>query len=70
VTAGDGTTPTVVRWTISNGSCLASFEDINLRNYTTPTVSNAGPAQEQCNSGSFTRAGNHPVSGVVTWTIP
>src|SRR5258708_4792235 len=66
ITAGNAAT---LRWTISNGSCLATFEDIILTNYATPTVSAAGTDQEQCNSGNFTLAGNIPAAGTGVWTI-
>src|SRR5262249_21379873 len=60
-----------LRWTISNGSCGSTHDDITLTNYNTPTVSGAGPDQEQCGSGTFTLAGNTPAAGFGTgaWTV-
>jgi len=34
-----------------------------------PTLSNAGPDQEQCNSGIFTLSGNVPSVGIGLWTL-
>ena len=35
----------VLRWTISNGSCTASTDDVSISFNQTPTVANAGPDQ-------------------------
>ncbi len=47
----------VFRWTISNGSCPSSTDEITITVDPNPTVSNAGPDQSVC-SGSATLAGN------------
>ncbi|HEU4551717.1 MAG TPA: gliding motility-associated C-terminal domain-containing protein, partial [Chitinophaga sp.] len=62
----------VLRWTISNGVCAVSSDDVILVNYKTPAIANAGPDQEQCsNTTGFTMAANAPgVTGATgTWTI-
>jgi gliding motility-associated-like protein len=62
----------VLRWTISNGVCAVSTDDVILVNYKTPAIANAGPDQEQCsNTTGFTMAANAPgVTGATgTWTI-
>src|SRR5678809_1216132 len=56
------------RWTITNGACT-STDDVILTNSALPTTSNAGPDQSKCNSGSFTLAGNAPVTGTGLWTV-
>jgi hypothetical protein len=58
----------VLRWTITNGSC-SSFDEVILTNSALPTTAVAGPDQEQCNDGTFTLAGNVPVTGTGEWTI-
>ena len=66
VSAGTNATLT---WTISNGTCSASTSTVTLTNYATPTTSNAGSAIEQCNTSSFTLAGNNPTTGTGLWTV-
>ncbi|HMO34350.1 MAG TPA: autotransporter-associated beta strand repeat-containing protein [Lacibacter sp.] len=66
VTAGS---KTVLRWTISNGTCSDSFDEVELTNVAPPTTANAGPDQEQCNDGTFTLAGNTPTVGTGVWTL-
>ena len=39
---------TTLRWTISNGSCTASFDDVVLSRDTLPEVANAGADQQVC----------------------
>jgi large repetitive protein len=68
VTAGNGSIPTILQWTVSNGSCGASSDQVELRNYASPTVANAGADQENC-AGDFTLAGNAAVSGTGVWSI-
>jgi hypothetical protein len=59
----------VLRWTITNGSCIASFDDVTIDFNAIPTTSSAGTDQNQCNNGNFTLAGNTPVTGTGTWTV-
>ena len=69
VTAGDGSVPTVLEWTVSNGSCVPNTDQVSLINYSAPTVADAGPDQEQCDLGDFTLSGNTPTSGTGIWSI-
>ena len=57
------------RWTISNGACAASSNDVQITIYALPTISNAGPDQSLCNVTSTTLAGNTPVTGTGAWTF-
>ncbi len=63
-----GSTATL-RWTITNGTCSSSTDDIIVTNYSNPTTSNAGSNQANCGSGSFTLAGNNPSSGTGLWVV-
>jgi uncharacterized repeat protein (TIGR01451 family) len=57
-----------LRWTVVNGTC-SSTDDVLLRNNASVTA-NAGLDQLKCNTGSFTLAGNVPVSPATgLWTI-
>jgi hypothetical protein len=58
-----------LRWTITNGACAASIDDVVITNEATPTTANAGTDISQCNNGSFTLAGNSPVTGTGTWSV-
>jgi hypothetical protein len=68
VTAGNGSIPTILQWTVSNGSCPSTSDQVSLINYASPTVANAGADQEDC-AGDFTLAGNAAVSGTGQWSI-
>ncbi len=65
-TAGQSYT---LRWTITNGVCPASSSDVTINLQQSPTVSDAGLDQENCNSGVFTLSGNSPVIGTGVWSI-
>ena len=56
-------------WTISNGTCPVSTDNVTIRNFAPATVSNAGPAQAQCASGNFTLAANNPTVGSGQWSL-
>ncbi len=58
-----------LRWTISNGVCSNSTDDVVISNNALPTTAAAGADQEQCNNGSFTLAGNTPTTGTGAWTV-
>ncbi|MFN7280809.1 MAG: beta strand repeat-containing protein, partial [bacterium] len=58
-----------LRWTITNGSCPASTDDVVLTNDAHPTAAEAGLAQEQCNNGNFTLTGNTPTTGTGVWSL-
>lgn len=57
----------VFRWTISNGSCTSSSDDVQLKIAATPTTSNAGPDQTLCNVTSAAMAANTAVTGTGQW---
>ncbi|MBZ4043342.1 T9SS sorting signal type C domain-containing protein [Flavobacterium hibisci] len=66
VPAGSSAT---LRWTITNGSTCTARDEVVLTNYATPTVSNAGLDISNCNSASFTLAGNSPTIGTGVWSV-
>ncbi|MDY0781707.1 hypothetical protein, partial [Tenacibaculum sp. IB213877] len=66
VAAGDTVT---LRWTISNGSCTDSTDDVVLTNDALPTTAAAGTDQTQCNTPGFTMAANTPTVGTGIWSI-
>lgn len=61
-------TSATLRWTIGNGVCGATSDDIILTNYEPATVAVAGPDQELCGT-STTLAANSPVIGTGEWSI-
>ncbi|MFN5786085.1 MAG: PKD-like domain-containing protein, partial [Flavobacteriia bacterium] len=62
-----GTSATLT-WTISNGTCTASADQVILTNSTVPSTAAAGPDQNICGT-SVVMAGNTAVSGTGTWTL-
>lgn len=56
------------RWTISNGACASTQDEVSITVTATPTIANAGPDQSLCNVNSITLAGNNAVVGTGTWT--
>ncbi|HLT74628.1 MAG TPA: hypothetical protein VKZ68_06065, partial [Ohtaekwangia sp.] len=58
----------VLRWTISNGTCPATTDDVQITFDEAPTPATAGPDQILCNT-STTLAGNVPTNGTGTWSI-
>ena len=58
----------VFRWTISNGTCTASFDEVTITRDANPTIANAGIDQTLCTS-TATLAGNGPVTGTAVWTL-
>ena len=62
----------VLRWTISNGVCSDSFDELTVILDQAPTASNAGTAQTAgsaiCGT-TATLAGNTPGVGTGLWTI-
>ncbi|MFN5878055.1 MAG: hypothetical protein ACK44B_04265, partial [Flavobacteriales bacterium] len=69
VTAVPAGTTATLRWTITNGTCAVSTDEVVLTNYATPTVANAGADQNNCDNTSFTLAGNNPSTGTGVWTV-
>src|SRR5690606_11250391 len=58
----------VLRWTISNGLCADSFDEVRIRFDQLPTTALAGSDQTAC-STSVTLAGNAPTIGTGQWSI-
>ncbi len=58
----------VLRWTVTNGTCAPSTDDVTLVSYQQPTTAAAGPDQKLCNVTSFTLAANAPTVGTGRWT--
>ena len=54
------------RWTISNGACASSADDIQISN---GVASVAGAAQSLCNATSTTLQGNTATAGTGAWSI-
>jgi Na+-transporting NADH:ubiquinone oxidoreductase subunit NqrC len=59
----------VLQWTVSNGVCAPSTDNISIHLDGIPTPANAGPSQQKCNNGSFTLAGNTPTIGSGSWSV-
>jgi uncharacterized repeat protein (TIGR01451 family)/gliding motility-associated-like protein len=59
----------VFRWTIVNGACPGTSDDVTIKVTPSPDTADAGPDQEQYNSGVFTMAANQPGSGTGTWKV-
>jgi gliding motility-associated-like protein len=58
----------VFRWSITNGFCAPSTDDVSITTYDTPTTANAGPDQVLCGNSSVTLAGNAIIIGTGTWS--
>ncbi|WP_300978989.1 gliding motility-associated C-terminal domain-containing protein, partial [Flavobacterium sp.] len=59
----------VFRWTISNGTCAATSDEVTITRYKNPSTANAGIDQTQCGNGNFTVTANIATVGIGTWTI-
>ncbi|AOM78268.1 gliding motility-associated C-terminal domain-containing protein [Pedobacter steynii] len=68
VTLAAGQTATL-SWTISNGNCAVSTDQVTITNFASPTTANAGTNSTQYNSGTFTLNGNLPVAGTGVWSV-
>ncbi len=58
-----------LRWTIANGTCADSFDEVTITNHEEPTVAGAGPDITQCDDPDFAMAANNPTVGTGTWTL-
>jgi hypothetical protein len=56
------------RWTITNGTCSSSSDDVSVTYYEAPTTASAGSNATIC-SIEYTLAGNTPSVGTGTWTL-
>jgi len=59
----------VVLWTIANGTCTPSSDEVTLDFLQTPTIAAAGTDQSVCGTLAATLAGNAPTVGTGTWTF-
>jgi gliding motility-associated-like protein len=62
----------VLRWTIVNGPCTPSTDDVTITFNMSPTFANAGPDQtgaSMCGLTSTTLAANTPAIGTGAWSI-
>jgi len=57
----------VLRWTIINGTCTPSMDDVIISFGNSPTISNAGSNTSSC-FPNYTLAGNTPTTGIGTWS--
>ena len=58
----------ILRWTVTNGVCPSSTDDISISVQQIPTTANAGANQSSCNS-SINLSANTPISGIGVWSI-
>ena len=58
-----------LRWTIANGVCTDTQDDVVIRIDAEPTTANAGSDQTFCEVSSTTLIGNAPTVGTGTWTV-
>lgn len=65
---GLGTGSNTFRWTITNGACSPSTDDVVITRDGLPTTAIAGPNQAFCGSSTML-AGNSPSVGTGTWTV-
>lgn len=69
--SGTGGVTYTLRWTITNGTCSPSSDDVVIKFNQNPTVANAGPDQigtATCGLTSVTLAANTPVVGTGSWS--
>ncbi len=57
-----------LQWTISNGVCPSTSDNVKIQFKTPPTVATAGPDQTLCSTSAIL-AGNTPTTGTGQWTI-
>ncbi|CAL1518135.1 gliding motility-associated C-terminal domain-containing protein [Chitinophaga sp. MM2321] len=49
-----------LRWTVTNGVCSATSDEVTLINYQAPVAAKAGPNQEHCNDATFKMDASDP----------
>jgi len=59
---------TICRWTIVNGPCTSSFDDVSITRQSGASPSMAGTDQTVCNA-TATLGANTPAIGIGTWTL-
>jgi gliding motility-associated-like protein len=58
----------IFRWTVSNGVCPASTDDVVITRQSNPSAANAGVAQEICSNQAILNAAE-PLIGQGVWTL-
>ncbi len=58
----------VFRWSITNGFCSPSTDDVTITTYDTPTIANAGTDQTLCGNPSTALSGNPILVGTGQWS--
>jgi gliding motility-associated-like protein len=58
----------ILRWSISNGVCTPSIDEVIITVQSTPTVASAGSDQNVCGN-SVQLSANTPVTGVGSWSV-
>ncbi len=58
----------IFRWTVSNGTCPSSFDDVSVTVYEQPTTADAGSDQILCNATTTTLNAVQAVVGTGLWT--
>jgi len=56
-------------WSISNGACATTTDNVQIYVSTPPTVANAGPNQIICGANTATLAGNAISTGTGLWSV-
>ncbi len=59
---------TILRWTVSAGSCPAVSDEVSINVINAPTTAQAGPDQTICNSNASLNA-NTPIVGIGQWSV-
>src|SRR6185369_14237565 len=62
-------TSATLRWTITNGTCGSTMDDIVLTNFAPASTADAGSNIAQCNTSTFTMAATAPIIGTGIWTV-
>lgn len=57
------------RWTVSNGACASSADDVVIIASTPPSAANAGTDLSVCNASNATLAADIPTTGTGVWSI-
>jgi gliding motility-associated-like protein len=58
----------VFRWTITNGTCPSTSDDVSVTIYQAPSIANAGPDQNLCNALGTNLGATTPTIGTGLWT--
>ena len=69
LTGIDSGVPVVLRWTISNGTCPASMDDVMISFDESPSIADAGPDQELCDETMTVLAATTPLVGTGQWYL-